>query len=510
MACNPYVQVALTYVRRPFSSWQLGSILGLTLLNLVLVSSILISSGRAEVDHASVMLSLVAFAVLLVCLVIHVKDQFADSRAHWMPGFRRVHATIACVMALVVTVLLPGLWSLWSGWNAIGFVALTVLLFATVLCVLLTLSPWAILFAIAGWFLLWTTPWQDHAQQMSYVQQLLSGEIEMQALLLLAIGAAITLFCGVRLFRLTEDMPEYRWMKWNHTTGSLQKWDNPTAIRDPLARFLRRVRDGNTQQKITRLNHHARRASTSYWSRICRWQLGMVAGWQLLFWMVATVLNFQLLTWLLGCITPSASLQTQIAGMLFWLLAVIPLQAVTVTMTRRLPSLQHELLLPVDRKSYVRQFGMAAAFSQFQLWCGVVVVFVVWLLLVCPQSVPPAMLAIMLTTSAAIQIGSFGIVAWISRYRSTLPVALGSAPMIVFTAFTYEQNRLSDAWRAFETQSTTLPERHTAALATFSGVFHEQLWIAGGIALAGLLFTFDAYRRWLKTDVNESAFRTTR
>ena len=32
---------------------------------------------------------------------------------------------------------------------------------------------------------------------------------------------------------------------------------------------------------------------------------------------------------------------------------------------------------------------------------------------------------------------------------------------------------------------------------------HEVLWIAGGIAVLGLLLTWDAYRRWLVTDLLE-------
>jgi hypothetical protein len=31
-------------------------------------------------------------------------------------------------------------------------------------------------------------------------------------------------------------------------------------------------------------------------------------------------------------------------------------------------------------------------------------------------------------------------------------------------------------------------------------LLHEALWIAGIVAVLGLLITFDAYRRWLVTD----------
>ena len=48
--------------------------------------------------------------------------------------------------------------------------------------------------------------------------------------------------------------------------------------------------------------------------------------------------------------------------------------------------LGRELLLPVDRLSYVRQLGVAAVVVQFKLWAGTSVALALWLSLTARQS----------------------------------------------------------------------------------------------------------------------------
>ena len=65
---------------------------------------------------------------------IHVKNQFADSRARLTPGFRRVHATVAAAAALLLAVLLPIVLIWLADLRSLGLVALVVFLFGAILC----------------------------------------------------------------------------------------------------------------------------------------------------------------------------------------------------------------------------------------------------------------------------------------------------------------------------------------------------------------------------------------
>jgi hypothetical protein len=140
------------------------------------------------------------------------------------------------------------------------------------------------------------------------------------------------------------------------------------------------------------------------------------------------------------------------------------------------------LLLPVERKSYIRQLGAAAALSQLQLWGGTSVVLLLWWLLnwrllAGPQPFPLAVVAGVLAFSAAFQVAVFGVVAWTARYRSK---ALSGFVMAVL---------FPSSWLVlvrWVSSPGELPQ--------------EVMWIAGIMAVLGLLVTFDAYRRWLAAD----------
>ena len=173
------------------------------------------------------MQQLMPFAFLFLYLVVHAKDQFANARAQLMPGFRHAHAVVAGVVAVVFAVLLPALFTLLLGWHSIAFVAMSVLLLGSVLWMLLTLSGWLSWLALGVW--LWLCA-ADTGRE--FVRQLASGQFELQAMAILTIGAIITLMGGIRLARLREDMPEYRWIKWDWTNGRVETIGQQQAIGD--------------------------------------------------------------------------------------------------------------------------------------------------------------------------------------------------------------------------------------------------------------------------------------
>ena len=233
-----------------------------------------------------------------------------------------------------------------------------------------------------------------------------------------------------------------------------------------------------TERQVTSVSRHASRASVSWWSRICRWQIGMVTGWSVWFWILCAVVYVHILTrW--GKAPGSSESMTFVAIIPIFL----PTVAIMSVIQRRSSMFERELLMPVDRKSYIRQLGTAAALSQFLLWGGISIAMALWYWLSNADLQPQQLskLAVVLVFSGAFQVGFFGIQAWIAQYRSyrlnsvIMGILIGVAQIPLF--------------RLLSRSSSTTCQ-----------LVHETMWIASSIVLVGLLITFDAYRRWLKTD----------
>jgi len=470
IASNPYVQVALTYLRRPFSSWKLG-IISVFFVGTFVAFSL---AGRAAGMKDPVFLHLMLLFSLFLALALHMKGQFVDSRAPLMPGFRRVHATVAALVTLIVTVILPTGLSWFMGWHCLGFVAVVTLLFGTILWVIVKDATWTIFAIMFGWAAFCNTQ-----AGPAYFQELLAGKNDSQAVAILALGTLITLLAGTSLVRLNREMLTYdstlRW-DWDWSQKTRQGWSGD-------GRILPGLRDWLREREMTRLARLARGASESRWSRICRWQVGMVAGWSLWFWILGIPIYVQALNWWIVRTTPKATAVMVNITSLALTFAPAMIAAVGVLQWRTF-KLGHESLLPVDRKSYLRQLGTAAALSHVQLWTGMSAALALWWLLVGSRPLQLALLGGVLAFSAAFQIMVFGAVVWIARYRSAARWAIGLMTMF-FGAFV-----------AFALQFV-----QTRRSAPSPGqLLHEALWIAGIVAVLGLLITFDAYRRWLVTD----------
>jgi hypothetical protein len=463
---NPYAQVALTYVRRPFSSGKNGLLsVGAILLFILMVFGL----GRIGHGQNFAVQQLLPLTFLYLFLVVHAKDQCADPRARLMPGFRRVHAAIAAAAAAVCGVLLPAAIAWLLEWHSIGFVALAVALLATILWMLLTMSGWVILPGLAVWC------WLPTEVGRECVQQLVTGKFEPQAAALLAIGLALTVIGGIRLFRLNEDMRAYRWIKWELWRGRVEAI-GPQFTDDPITKV---VKDWIVERHVARLTRHARQASDSRWSRVCRWQVGMVTGWTLWLSILGAAFFIHLAYWWLPP-KPTRGAAYGAIVVISYILALMPSTAIVGAAVRRSGMFGYEVLRPVDRKAYVRQLGAATALNQFQLWLGGSVVSVGWWLLLGPQPFPAVTLAGVLLASAAFQVMAFAIVAWtaLHRWRWLGVVAvMGLFPIGQIVLMRFLASPLGQ-----------LPV--------------ELMWLAAAITALGLLLTYAAYRRWLLADVD--------
>lgn len=241
---------------------------------------------------------------------------------------------------------------------------------------------------------------------------------------------------------------------------------------------------------MARLTRLARHAQQSWWARVCRWQVGMVSGSAFWLWILAVVAIVPVVSWWMrsGASRPAAVMVGTTTLILIFLPAMLTLVGV---LQWRQFQLRHESLLPVRRTSYIRQVFAAAALSQFQLWAGMSVVLVLWWLLIGPRPFHYALLGGALAFSAAFQVAIFGVAVWSARYRSPSPSpSPGPAVLLsVLLAFVFGALvALRMAWTRYWTveQPGPLPP--------------EVLWIAGILAVFGLLITGDAYRRWLTAE----------
>ncbi len=464
-----YAQVALTYYRRLFSPFWVG-LMVLFALGMIFLS--IIESPRVYQrlwNYSLYFFFFQCFTILFALVPIHIKEQFADSRAHLLPGFRKTHIVVAGVVSFIVAVLLPVAASLCLRLHSIGLVAVMACWFSLICCNVLFQKTWQMWIVLAGFFagLFWGG---------EFLEEWCSGKYELQAIGLLALGLAIIVGCGVRLCRLNEDMPEYHRRFYKTAfSGKSQNWPgmqySPGGLRDRL-----------WASHMTGLTRHVQRSPDSLWSRICRWQIGMQTGWAVL-WMAGVFSLMMFVPYILAMSTaqhPNTQ-QPQFPLAMMVMMGTVMSAATTwgILWQRRTRSMQYEFLLPVGRAAYLKQVGLAAALNQLQMWIGLAAVVVLCQQILAPQST--ALTAIVLLYSALCQIGLFGLGIWFLRLRN--PILVFSVGMVLIQLL---MTPMVLAVRPFNNSA--------------SSWLHIVLWGSVGFAAFGLLAVWDGYRRWLVAD----------
>ena len=463
---NPYLQVALTYVHRVRSWARLGYLIagGIAVAFVFFVMIIGALEDGPGGDHYQefVWWYLMPFGFLFVLLVVHVREQFANLRARLTPDFCRIHIAIASVAAVLCAVLLPAAFAWPIGWHPVGFAAITLLLFAAVFWAVLSPSTSHALWI--GWLLLLTELGKG------CVQQLVSGNFEYQAVGILAVGVVIALLGGIRLIRLNEEMPEYR--LWNRDLASRRV----VVIGSQVTRhsILLRLIFGDEDKRMANLTRHARRASVSRWSRVCRWQVGMLTGWPVIGFGLMFFLSFTVMTWIMSRGTPP------LIAISAFFASFMPACMAWGVLWQRRKLLPRESLMCVDRASYLKQVGMAAALSQFQMWLGMTAVLALVFFGVARQPLSVAVASV-LTISALSQLWFFGLGVWLLRFRS---------PILYLLGWIASFHALIVAMIGTELAPTAIFQRSVVLI------------VVAIFAVLGLILTWDAYRRWLVADID--------
>jgi hypothetical protein len=464
---NPYIQVALTYLRRPFASLQ-SSFVSVAFVFLGIQSCLTFCGGsRHDIAAASLFFPLAVAMFIFSMFVTHVADQFANWRARLTPGFHRIHATVAAAVAMLLAVLLPTLLIWLANLRSIGLAALMVLLLGALLCS--TVMRWSLLswLIVIGFFATLTEP----AKMLLW--QFISGTYEPQAIVLLLLGAALTLFALIRLGGWNEDaLACYVHMQMRASCAG----KNQMCRQLPAsAGLFPRMSEWFTEKNMARCTNHARRAGWSSWSRVGRWQTGMVTYPSALVIAILVCSSFLIMVWMTDHNQKRANL-----GIALLMISVILPGVLGSSFWRgRIPMLGHELLLPVDRPSYIRQLGMAAVIGHLKLWTGICVGPILWLGLTAQQSFSLTDLAFVFGIGTLLQPLFFGVGVWFLRYRHLgmqTGGLVGAVYVSAIPAALYATPGPLDTWK------------------------YSALLVAGIIAVFGLLLTYDAYRRWLRTD----------
>jgi hypothetical protein len=464
MAKNPYAQVALTYLRRPFSSViSFLAVLGFFFMGVVSMIQIALMQRKPYGDQQTPFNAMFwsGTGSFFATLAVHIKDQFTDPRAHLTPTFRRAHLTVAGGAFFIFAVLLPGTATCLAGVHSIGLLAVSVLLYGAAFW--LVMSPNSSI----NWLLALSMFALLTKQGNGTLMQLCIGQFEPQAYALLVLGA-FAIFNGVKkLLSLDEDMPEYLLM----TTVGRKRMAH--YQREPVSAFVpAKITERYNENQMAKLAGHVRRAAVSRWSRVCRWQVGMVTGSPILFMGLIFFFIFDLSTLMV---------EQKNVSFLFIAMFISFMPALVMggnLFQKRIRTLQYELSLPVDRATYLKQMGLAAALNQFQLWGVMSVLMYLYLQIISAQLVSLSFVYIFIY-STLYQVWMFGMVVWLLRLRSLILAILGyvlSNYLVLIPLGAMEKGPMA-SWR------------------------NVMLLVPALFAVFGLLLTWDAYRRWLKTDI---------
>ena len=253
---NPYFQVARTYLQRP------ARLLHRSLL-ISIVSGIFFFHAFMFFSRGWILqFYLFPFIVLFSCWGIHVKEQFAAPRASLMPGFRKAHGVVATIAAFGFVILLPGLTALLINRQPIGFISITIFLSGIILWALLRLGNTSLPLIAVIWISTIFNPTRN------VIEKIVSGKEPVQVLIIISIGAILSITGFIRLFLLNEKNPEYH-LNLNSAIYDFRGW-----------------RRWFTNRRSVRMIYHARHASDFYWSKILRWNFLNSSVWWALFYAI--------------------------------------------------------------------------------------------------------------------------------------------------------------------------------------------------------------------------------
>jgi hypothetical protein len=283
----------------------------------------------------------------------------------------------------------------------------------------------------------------------------------------MGIGTTLSIAGILRLLLLNEEMPEYHLKMFIPREGRIRmsdrEWQKIEKWYSPGWRLWL------AERPLANLIYHAQHAPDSKWSRVRRWNVANLTVWSACFAAIGFFIGFLVMSWFSGG-------EIRIT-MLFGVGISSSVVTVFGPMWKNGSSFFHELMMPVRRDCYLKQRGMAVAFSQFIMWGASMISIILWIF-ISNKELHFELLAYLIAYSALIQPWMFGLAVWLTSFRS---VAL--TIMIASIA-------LSPTLAPIAALDAQLPVQWRPLILLIGSIF----------ACLGLMLAWRAYRRWLVAD----------
>jgi hypothetical protein len=400
-------------------------------------------------------------------VAMHLKQQLVHSRERRLPAAIVAHVVVACLILLLIAIGVPALRMAMVGPWCWGYPGFVLALVGFTVAATMSQASW-IWFVVP--FLVWGML-SSAAQKI--VLELCNGHQEEFGIRLFAFGIGMVAIAIVWTLRLTEEDRGYQ-VFWAGKPGDLYRRDAvQTAQSEAVKQMWKRRWFWPREPSAARMAQWPVWAQGSLWDRIRLCEAGRMMSamqWIIFFcfplfflvpaWMMNRAINFN-----------------NLYG--FNTAFFVPAMIVIGQWYQQHPVWGIELLRPVARNRYLQVSGLTLALWTALAWTMQVLCWIVIAATV-PAGVNWPKLWTSIGISGAIQCLLFALGVWIMRYRS---VAIWMATLVAVIV-------VSSMIAAQLTIFGNTPS-HPATVLLFAAVV---VVVSGGI-------TYDAYRRWLNTEL---------
>jgi hypothetical protein len=460
-------QAALTYPRR----WELW----IQTAPLLTVIACLLLFAPALYPYRLVMGEIVVFQIMAACISIAtlLRQQMDDWRSKLVPNFASGHLFVSGAIVVLLTVGVPLLVHNSLGVCAPGLVSATIVLAA--------ISAWAIYdpaMTFAASLLSGFCFTELGAHEIS---GFLQGQFVALEWTLIGAGAVGMALLANRLLQLNgEGLVRANLsvdMNFNlPMTGTRSHAFGPfTALLIRLFDWL----ENRPKPTVALAANIPLRGSNERWRHR---QMAMIfKGAPAKSGVIISLLMLAILGVVRIFLPQDADTQTSASILMLAYPLFVVLLIPPIAFPSRWPFLAMESLLPASRPEFIRESAMALAFDVLKFWAGSMVVSIIGILILYPRQIlhlQTLHIGWLLLLSAASLPFAFGVGIWEMRLRNGFVSLL--ATMVTLGGVLYPAEILAVS-------------RHPGVALTAG--------VALALASVGIALTFDAYRRWCKTEL---------
>lgn len=460
---NRYWQVLRTYLERP-RFW----VLGIAYLMIICFWFWYYDWNLPAQRQGQAMISVIYGNLIACFLGLHVRRQFSHAGAQAIPGYTGPHLVVAALLCSVLWLLIPGVAIAVGRWSpgALAIHASVAILAGLVAC-----WPRAILLVMAlPIFAVWDNR-DFYSKHTPLLEQLYQGDRPNLAVTLVALAVVSQVVAARMLIRLPRK---------GITTNDEFTLDAPAAPAgsNPLTDWLLERREGAAQ----------RLTEAQWFSQVQRWRAPVAIAPVLLLLPPLLVGLAALVGWWMQEPVGWAAFALILCSAMLLLVPLGPWQS-------RRKAMSQEVLRPITREKYFRQFLGAMALDTVT-WIGVASLMIVMFLLLqwlfdAPSQVPVKMLYVAIVVSLGLlwSMATFvyGVGVATMHWRFWLPI-VAAITMVYFFGTLISYRVIGESiLRSSRQLDQYTPHTFAAFCVTSTAI--------------GLYLSNRTYRRWVRNDV---------